>query len=400
MKRCVSCGLPETHETIEFAVDGICNICSQVALKQGAIDWESRRLELGSIIESARGKADYDCIVPFSGGKDSTFTLLYLVEEFGLKPLVVRFNHGFMRNQVNENLIRTSRQLGVDVLDFTPNWHVVRRLMLQSLIDKGDFCWHCHTGIFSYPMRVAVEKKVPLLVWGEPSAEYTAYFGYDDMEEFDENRFNRFINLGISADDMFLRLGGEFDERDFLPYSYPAIEDLQSLNLRSIALGSYIEWNTRSQGELIRDRLGWEGDEVENVPPEFWYEKIECQMQGVRDFLKFIKRGYSRPTHLAAIDVRSGRLSSSEDALYVKEYEGLRPASLDLFLELLGLSETEFIEIAKSHVVSPHVFSVESVLRGKPTHDFNSWSRYGALEREETLRALNSNGCFVCPQGQ
>ena len=47
--------------------------------------------------------------------------------------------------------------------------------MLESLKRKGDFCWHCHTGIFAYPMHVAVTYKGPLVIWGEPSAEYTSY---------------------------------------------------------------------------------------------------------------------------------------------------------------------------------------------------------------------------------
>jgi len=400
MIRCIKCGLPETHETIQFGSDGVCNICAQVAVKRNELDWPSKKLELDALIEAARGRAQYDCIIPFSGGKDSTFTLLYLVKEYGIKPLVVRFNHAFMRTGVNQNLERTYRKLGVDVLDFQPNWKLVRRLMLQSLIDKGDFCWHCHTGVFSYPMWVAVEKRVPLVIWGEPSAEYTAYFGYDEPEEVDEKRFNRFVNLGISAEDMHLRLGGEFDERDFLPYSYPPAERLQELGLRSICLGSFVPWNTAAQGQMIHDELGWEGDEVENVPSAYWYEKIECQMQGVRDYLKFIKRGYSRPTHLAALDVRHNRLDSYRDAAFVTEFEGRRPPSLDVFLELLGLSEAEFLEIATSHEVSPHHFDVDSVKQGVPTHDFASWSREGAMPRTETLKVLHDNGaCRGCRSG-
>ena len=169
------------------------------------------RQALDALIEEYRGKHDYDCIVPFSGGKDSTWTLYYLVKEYGIKPLVVRFDHGFLRPNLEENVKRTIRRLGVDFLNFTPNWKVVQKLMLQSFLEKGDFCWHCHTGIFSYPMWIAIEKKVPLIIWGEPSAEYTAYFTYEQAEEVDEKRFNRFINLGISADDMFVRLGGAVD---------------------------------------------------------------------------------------------------------------------------------------------------------------------------------------------
>ena len=63
---------------------------------------------------------------------------------------------------------------------------------------------------------------------------------------------------------------------------------------------------------------------MENVPSEFNYEKIECWMQGVRDFIKYIKRGYTRPTHLAAIDLRNNRISQEEAEKMIKEYEGRR----------------------------------------------------------------------------
>ena len=139
MKHCSKCLLPETHETIKFNNKGTCNICSNHSFKQKNINWIKKKKELNSLVSKYKGKHDYDCIVPFSGGKDSTWTLYYLVKEFGLKPLVVRFDHGFYRPNLEENVKKVSRTLGVDILTFTPNWKVVQKLMLQSLLEKGDF---------------------------------------------------------------------------------------------------------------------------------------------------------------------------------------------------------------------------------------------------------------------
>ena len=379
MKLCSKCGLPETHETISFDAAGVCNICRQHEFKHERIDWQANKRVLDGLIEEHRGKYDYDCIVPFSGGKDSTWTLYYLVKEYGIKPLVVRFDHGFMRPNLEENVKRTIRNLGVDILSFTPNWKVVQRLMLQSFLEKGDFCWHCHTGIFSYPMWIAIEKKVPLIFWGEPSAEYTAYFSYGQPEEVDEKRFNRYVNLGISADDMLVRLGGAVDVRDLKPYSYPPLAELRTLNYRSVCLGSYIPWDVKRQSEIIQSELGWRGDVVENVPPQYQYEKIECYMQGVRDYIKYIKRGYSRPSHLVALDVRNGRMAKEDGQHLIAEYEGRRPPSLDLFLEFVGLTEQQFLEIAMSHQVSPYVHDPAQTQAGARTADFARWSRDGKM---------------------
>jgi N-acetyl sugar amidotransferase len=382
MRRCTLCGLPETHETIAFDDAGVCNICRQQQFKRDKIDWAANKLALDALVEEYRGKYEYDCIVPFSGGKDSTWTLYYLVKEYGLKPLVVRFDHGFYRPNLEENVKRTMRRLGVDYMTFTPNWHVVQKLMLQSFLEKGDFCWHCHTGIFSYPMWVAIEKQVPLIFWGEPSAEYTAYFSYDQVEEVDEKRFNRYVNLGISADDMYVRLGGAVDMRDLKPYSYPPIKSLRALNYRSVCLGSYVAWDVPAQSAIIEKELGWKGDLVENVPPQYRYEKIECYMQGVRDYIKYIKRGYSRPSHLVALDVRAGRLTKEQGAQMVAEYEGRRPPSLDLFLEFVGLSETEFLEIAMAHQVTPYVHDPQATQPGAAMPDQDRWNRDGAMPTE------------------
>ncbi|MDO1445133.1 N-acetyl sugar amidotransferase [Rhodocytophaga aerolata] len=383
LKRCTKCTLPETHETIVFDEHGVCNICNGQEFKKNKIDWKAKKLELTELIESYRGKYDYDCIIPYSGGKDSTWALYYLVKEYKLKPLVVRFDHGFLRPNLEENTKRVLRKLGVDFHHFTPNWKVVQKLMLQSFLEKGDFCWHCHTGIFSYPMWTAIRYNVPLIFWGEPSAEYTSYFSYEQAEEVDEKRFNRFVNLGITAQDMLVRFEGTIDERDVKPYSYPPLKELRRIGYRSVCLGSYIPWDAKVQSKIIADELGWRGDTVENVPAQYNYEKIECYMQGVRDYIKYIKRGYTRPTHLSSIDIRNGRMTREEGMHMLQEYEGKRPPSLDLFLEFVGLSEKEFLEIAMGHGVSPYKHDPSTITEGTKMHDFDKWSKDGAMPREE-----------------
>jgi N-acetyl sugar amidotransferase len=388
LNRCSRCLLPETHETIFFDEAGVCNVCRQHEFKQNKIDWDKKKIELDELVEIYRGKYDYDCLVPFSGGKDSTWTLYYLVEHYKLKPLVVRFDHGFLRPNLIENTTRILRKLGVDFHTFTPNWKVVQKLMLQSFLEKGDFCWHCHTGIFSYPMWVAIRYNVPLIFWGEPSSEYTSYYSYEQPEEVDEKRFNRYVNLGINSEDMLVRLQGMVDERDLKPFSYPPLKELRRIQYRSVCLGSYMPWDVKRQYQIIHDELGWQGDRVENVPPEYQYEKIECYMQGVRDYIKYIKRGYTRPSHLAAIDIRNNRMDTTKAMSMISEYEGKRPPSLDLFLEFVGLTEQEFLNIAMSHSVSPYEHNPSKVTEGEKLGDFDRWSREGKMAREQTEMQL------------
>jgi N-acetyl sugar amidotransferase len=380
LTKCGSCLLPETYETIEFDQKGTCNICRGKQFRDEKIDWPARKVMLDELVEQYRGKYDYDCIVPFSGGKDSTFTLWYLVTQYKLKPLVVRFDHGFMRDTLEENNIRTFKKLGVDVISFTPNWKLVKRLMLEALRRKGDFCWHCHTGIFSYPMHIAVKFNVPLVFWGEPSSEYTQYYDYaeEEIEQVDETRFNRFVNLGITAEDMYGMIKDDFDvqPRDLLPYTYPQMRDLKKLRYNSVCLGSYIPWDVKKQVEIIERELGWKGDQVEGMPwEEYPYEKIECYMQGMRDYIKYLKRGYSRVSQMVALDLRNGRITKEEGERLVQDFEGRKPPSLELFLDYVGLSEGEFNEVVGSTVVPPHRPDFGANEWAPKTWDFDRWYR-------------------------
>lgn len=373
MRYCTKCVLPETHETVMFDEHGVCNICRQAEVKHENIDWDARYLMLKKLVEKYKGKGQYDCIIPFSGGKDSTFQLWYVVNILKLKPLVVRYNHWGYRPLVAENNTRVFKKLGVDVLEFTANWKIVKALMLEALKRTGDFCWHCHTGVFAHTMQIAVRYEIPLVIWGESSSEYRAYHNFEELEELNEQLFNEMINLGITADDMYNHLNKMVDMRDLLPFCFPKKEELERVGVRAIWLGNYINWNTKEQVALIKKELGWKGQEVEGIPPQYDYEKIECKWQGVRDYCKFIKRGHGRTNHLACIDIRNGEMERETGLKLAKEFDGKRPASLDQFLKIIGITESEFINILESNRVEDWGFDRDKIEQGKPLPDMSMW---------------------------
>ena len=350
-------------------------MCVQVEHKLGVVDWGQRAGELVALCAQAQQRnGQYDCIVPFSGGKDSTYQLWYVVTQLKLRPLVVRYNHWGNRAVLERNNARTFKRLGVEVIDFRPNWNVVRETMREALLRKGDSCWHCHTGVYSFPMHMAIMFRTPLIFWGESLKEYQSWLDPTAKEDVDEVRFNRAMNLGMTADDMWEFLEGRVDRRDLIYHTYPPKAQLDKLGVKSICLGDYVKWDTKAQVEIIKRELGWQGDEVEGIPAQFDYEKIECQMQGVRDWLKFIKRGFGRTNHLANIEIRHGRMERAEGARLAAEYDGKEPASLAFFLEAIGMTRDEFYEIALSHVVDPwQPLDPDNVQVGKALPDMGSW---------------------------
>jgi N-acetyl sugar amidotransferase len=375
LKRCKNCVMPETQESIVFDKDGVCSTCRQIEVKHN-VDWNERDQKFRDLLSKYRGKKIYDCIVPFSGGKDSTFTVWKLVKDYNLKPLVVRFNHHLLRPQVLENSERTIKRLGVDFFDFRADWQLIKKMMRVSLERKGDILWYQHTGIFSFPMHVAIKFDIPLIIWGEPSAEYDSYHDYDEEEEMDEKSFNTYVNLGITAEDMLGFLNDSSVDMDKLwPYSYPKRADLVKIGYKSTFLGNYIPWDVKKHVEIISRELGWKGDMVEGVPPEYNYEKIEDMMQGVQDYLKFIKRGYGRMSHLASIDIRNGRLTRDEAMKMIEKWEGKRPASLDVLLNWLNMTEEEFYNIVTPLSISPWKHDPYKTQKSEELIDQNLWNK-------------------------
>ncbi|MDD5005406.1 MAG: N-acetyl sugar amidotransferase [Candidatus Omnitrophica bacterium] len=375
LERCVRCTLPITWETLYFDDKGVCNICKNWDAKQKVINWKTREKQLLRIFEDAKKtKRAYDCIVPFSGGKDSTFTLWAIIKRYKIKPLVVSFDHGFYRPKTIENRTRTFRKLGVDVITFTPNWHIVKKLMLESLIRKGDFCWHCHAGIFAYPMQIAVKFKIPLIIWGEGGGEYEGYFKFEDIEETDEWKFNRRIILGMRAEDMAGFIGAEL--KDLQPYLFPSKEELDEIGVKSLPLGKFIQWDQQKQVEIIKSELGWQEDEVESNLPGPSFDKVECMFAGIRDYIKYLKRGFSRITHRTTIDIRNGKMSREAAMELIRKYEARKPKSLTVFLEYLGICEEEFNDIVSKHLIPPaKPVDPKTLIEGPKLHDQDLWFR-------------------------
>src|SRR5436305_1045990 len=80
----------------------------------------------------------------------------------------------------------------------------------------------------------------------ESTAEYHSWYTFEEMEEVDEKRFNRLMNQGITADDMYEFLQGRVARRDLWMFDYPKRKDLMRLRVRSICLGNYIPWDTKA----------------------------------------------------------------------------------------------------------------------------------------------------------
>lgn len=339
MQYCTRCCMPETQEGIRFDEMGICTAC-RASEEKIHINWVERERELRALLEYHKNHAglNYDCIVPISGGKDSTFQLHVLTKVYGMKPLAVTFSHNWYSKTGLYNLYNALEKFNVDHIMFTPHRQLVNKLARKSLPMIGDSCWHCHMGVGAFPLQIAVKFKIRLLVWGESLSEGDGRATYfEGVTKYDRNYFTK-VSARIEASGM---VDADISERDVHPFQLPSVEEIERAGVTGIHLGDYIFWDDERQTEFVKRMYGWQEDHVEGTYKR--YKSVECIMAGVHDYAKFVKRGFGRGTDHASQDVRAGLLTREEGFQLANKADTERPRALDYYLEISGQSDKEFV---------------------------------------------------------
>lgn len=340
IRYCSRCCYPETMDEIAFDEFGVCTACRSSEEKM-QINWGERTKILEEILLKAKSSAgdNYDCVLPISGGKDSFYQAHVLCKVYGLKPLAVTFSHNWYSETGFYNLQRCLQVFELDHLQFTPSRSLVNKVARKSLGAIGDSCWHCHAGIGSFPLQIAVKFKIPLLIWGESVAENDGRASYKNPQQsFDRDYFTR-ISAKLTADEM---VDETLSGRDLFPFQLPGYEEIEQTGVWGLHLGDYIFWDEERQTEWIRDVYGWRETEIEGAYKG--YKSAECIMPGMHDFTCYLKRGFGRSTWQASVDVRAGLITKEEGHDLIKEFDPVRPEALDYYLSITGLTEETFLK--------------------------------------------------------
>jgi N-acetyl sugar amidotransferase len=348
---CAHCLYPETKPDLYFNEQGICSACVASAGKYDNIDWAQREKDFFQIISNYRlpkGQPGYDCLIPVSGGKDSTYQAWFMKEKCGMNPLCVCFETTAVTEIGQRNLDNLS-DMGLDVIHFKKNHPAYRKMVIEGFRRVGDEMWPNHLGIFTIPVMVAVKFGIKLIVWGEnPQMEYGGPF---------ETIHNRYLNrkwleefgglLGNRIEDM---VGVEGLTREELtPYFYPPDEEIEKVGVVGVFLGHYFFWDARRQLEIVRER-GFAVKEDGPVEGTYTnYENLDEKLVGLHDYLKFVKYGFGRATDHACLDIRNKRITREEGLKLVEQYDGKYPHyAVTEFEKYSGLSRQEIDKVIDS----------------------------------------------------
>ncbi|KKN55932.1 hypothetical protein LCGC14_0577300 [marine sediment metagenome] len=340
--------MPETKPDLHIGEFGVCNACRSFGDRQN-VDWKNREREFIEILEKYRSRngENWDCIIPVSGGKDSHYQTIRMLE-FGMNPLCVTSTTCHL-SKIGRKNIESIKNLGVDYIEVSPNKLIRQKLNRIGLKNVGDISWPEHVSIFTIPVRVAVQYNVPLIIWGENSQNEYGGPAADAVNNVLTRRWLEEFGglLGLRVSDL---IGIEdIEKKHLIPYTYPSDEELKRVGVTGIFLGYYIPWDGYSN-TLIAQGHGFNTYQTTVEGSCVNYENLDNHQTGIHDYFKYLKFGFGRASDIACLHIRRGRISREDGLNLVKRHDGKFPWTylgkpIEEILKPLDITLEEFIKI-------------------------------------------------------
>ena len=345
---CKQCVYPSTKPHIEFNKDGVCSGCVAFS-NRSKVDWSERKDRFLDILKKYKKKSKnyYNCIVPSSGGKDSHYQVIKMLE-FDMNPLVVNVVPDKLA-EIGRYNVENLKKLGVDTIEVSLNPNVRRKINKFALETVGDISWPEHNTIFTVPVRFSVNLNIPLLIWGESAEnENGGPLETIDRVELDRRWLEEFGGLlGLRTNDLEDIL--KIPKNKLIQYTYPSAKELKRVGTIGLFLGQFLPWDGHKNAEIAASHgFRYYKNNVEgNMVP---YENLDNVYMRIHDYFKFLKYGYDRITDWCCWNIRRGKISRDEAVKINQEKSGKFPATylgypLKVVLDEINCSKEEFDNI-------------------------------------------------------
>lgn len=348
-------------ETIDFDKNGICSACRFAEYKENKIDWTKRGKELIVLCDKYRSKdGRYDCIIPGSGGKDSSFTAHILKYKYGMNPLTVTWAPHLYTDIGWKNMTNWIHKGGLDNVLFTPNGRVhalLTKLAFENLLHPFQ---PFIIGQRSIGAKMAVLFKVPLVFYGENQAEYGNKIKENDVPSVPAQFFSSNTTLnnlylgGISAKSLIKNRALSIN--DLNPYLPPSQTDIKKLNARIHYLSYYLKWDPQENYYYAAEHTGFQANEERTEGSYSKYSSIDDKTDPFHYYTTLIKFGIGRATYDAAQEIRTHKITRSEGVALVQRFDQEFPQKyFKEFLEYINISESKFWKFITA-ARSPHLW--------------------------------------------
>lgn len=344
--------MPETRPDQYINNNGLCNACTSYN-KINKVNWKKRNEELLRIIQNLNlDKKRWNCVVPGSGGKDSTYQIIK-ARELGLNPVFVTASTCDL-SEIGRKNLDNIKNLGFDVIEISNNSKIRAKINKTALKLIGDISWPEHVSIFTAPVKFALAYKIPLILWGEnPQIEYGGPKKSLNNNILDQAWMEEFGGLiGFRVSDLIDIYG--FKNHEIEIYKYPEKKILKQNSIRGIFLGYYERWDS-IRNYKISKKNGF-SEYKENLEGCYFnFEKIDNYQHGIHDYFKFLKFGFGRATDQLSYSIRRGLISREKAIKLVQKIEGKYPhtymgKSLKDILKKINMTENEFLKICDKFI--------------------------------------------------
>jgi N-acetyl sugar amidotransferase len=345
---CQVCVMPNTRPRIVFDDEGVCNACRNADDKR-SIDWDARELEFQELVEPYRSKdGSWDCIVPWSGGKDSSTIAYRLKFELGMNPLLVTFSPLIPNDVGNHNRDAIVR-LGFDHIFFRPNEVVNRRLAQRFFMERGNLKVAWDAGVNTIPVKVAVKFGIPLIFYAEHGE--SEYGGRVLSEESKRTRdFTEVLEHQI-GDDPQNWVDDEITPNDLNPYTYPDPDEIEAVGVKALYYAYFFKWSMFENYEFIRTKIDFHTTPFGRTDGTFThFDSLDDKTDNLYYYMQYIKFGFGRAIRDACRMIQNGQLSREEGVRLALEFDAEFPNQyLAEVTEYLGVSTEELVKMVDQH---------------------------------------------------
>lgn len=345
IKWCKLCVLPNSRPNLKFNKNGICSACIN-HLEKKKINWHNRRKIFLKFVKNAKAKSHtYDCLIPVSGGKDSTWQVLK-AQEYGLKVLTFTWKTPF-RTKIGEKNLKNLINLGVDHIEWTINPEVERIVMKETFKTKGSTAISMHTAIFNLPIQIATKFKIPLILWGENSS-----YEYGDDKNLDKNFIlnKRWVHkYGVTNNANIKRILSKESKKNF-SNSYEIYTSKKKSIIKSIFLGHFFEWDP----DKIMKQVAKKGFKKGKKPEVGFYKYADIDdncIMPIHHWLKYYKFGFTREFDNLSLEIRNLRISRKKAIEILRKTKFNPPLqAIRKFCKYYNFREKEFFSICKKFI--------------------------------------------------
>lgn len=318
-------------KTIAFGRDGVCDACRYAEYKQTKIDWAKREDQLKQLCDQyRRDDGRWDCVVPVSGGKDSSFTAHTLKYKFGMRPLTVTWAPHEYTEQGWKNL-QGMIHSGLDNILIAANGKVHRYLTKLAFL---NLCHPFQPFIIGQKFvgpKTALLRDIPLIFYGENQAEYGNNIEENEQPTMDpqffscEKRNYDNIHLGGVAASALLSKHG-LTKNDLEMYMPPLKKDIEAKGVVVHYLGYYLKWDPQECFYYAAKHTGFQTNPQRTEGSYSKYSSIDDKVDVLHYYTTLIKFGIGRATYDAAQEIRNGKITREEGVALVRKYDTEFPA--------------------------------------------------------------------------